>query len=129
MTRETFKLDVDPIAGLITIRVIGAESSQYYTERYLAAYAGIDKPWTYHRLLDHRHYKGIMNYDDIVRMAEQWRELTQGVAGTSRAAVLTRNPLTAARIHALRSLYPNVELEAFSHQSQALAWLGRREAA
>ncbi len=129
MKDDTFSVNIDEATRLITIRLCGAEPGSHYAEKYMDAYAAIERPWTFVRLLDHRHFKGMMSYGDVLAMADQWRELTAGIDGMSRAAVLTRDSLAAARIHALRGLFPNVEMEVFSLQSDALTWLGVLEAA
>lgn len=129
MPSDNFTVTVDDTARLMTIRVRGGEPGSHYAAKYMEAYAAIDRPWTYARLLDHRHFKGIMSFDQVTAMARQWADLTRGVGGNSRAAVLTRDPLATARINSLRALYPNVDIQVFSRQADALEWLGVYEVA
>ena len=123
MRDEYFKVLVDEPMRLITLRLKGAESSAFYTEKLIGAYEGIDRPWLYNRLLDYRQFAGIIEGADVERLAKHWADTVKGEVYTSKIAVLTKDPLTRARSAGFSYLFPREVIRTFRELHLALDWL------
>ncbi len=123
MTDAFFRLNVDEPQKLITMRFKGAQSSQYYTDRIISAYAAIGRPWLYRRLMDYRYCETSISFPDLERMAAKWADLTRGQDGLHYVAILTTDALTRVRPATYSPLFPNQEIRAFSDLHHALDWL------
>lgn len=120
---ELFKLSVDHDLKLISMRLKGSEASAYYVDRMLAGYDGIDAPCLYDWLLDYRQFSGIIEGQDVERLAQHWRDLADGQSAGSKIAVVTDDVLTPARANAFRHLFPKDEIRTFHDLNTALVWL------
>ena len=118
-----FKLIVDEAQKLITFRLKGAQSSEYYTGKFIEAYASIDRPWLYRRLMDHRHCETTITFEDVQRLSDHWAEMTRGETGIHYVAILTPDALTRARTSTYSHLFPNQDIRSFTDMYDALDWL------
>lgn len=123
MTDAYFRLTVDEAQKLITFRLKGAESSQYYTGKIIETYETIDRPWLYRRLMDHRQCETTITFEDVQKMAAHWAELTHGETLIHYVAILTSDALTRARPATYSHLFPNQEIRSFTELHDALDWL------
>jgi len=117
------KVSVDEPMRLITLKLKGAESSAFYTEQLLTAYDGIEQPWLYNKMMDYRQFTGLIEYSDVIRLAEDWARRVEGQVYASRVAFLTFDPLTPARAASFTSLFPNTSVRSFDELHPALSWL------
>lgn len=118
-----FRLNVDEPQKLITMRFKGAQSSAYYTDRIIDAYASVDRPWLYRRLMDYRYCETSISFPDLERMASYWADITCGQQGVHYVAILATDALTRVRPATYSPLFPNQEIRSFSDLHQALDWL------
>lgn len=123
MTDAYFRLTIDEPQRLITFRLKGAESSQYYTGKIIEAYAAIDRPCLYRRLMDHRQCETTITFEDVQKMADCWAELTRNETNIHYVAILTTDALTRARPATYSHLFPNQEIRSFTELHNALDWL------
>ncbi|CAL4867579.1 hypothetical protein MMA231_01836 [Asticcacaulis sp. MM231] len=118
-----FKLTVDEAQKLITFRLKGAQTSQYYTDKFIKAYAAIDRPWLYRRLMDHRNCETTITFEDVQRLSNHWADITRGETVTHYVAILTSDALTRARTSTYSHLFPNQNIRTFTDLHDALDWL------
>jgi hypothetical protein len=123
MTDAYFRLTVDEPQKLITFRLKGAQSSEYYTAKFISAYAMIDRPWLYRRLMDHRHCETTIDFEDVQKLADHWADITRGTTEIHHVAILTADALTRARPATYSHLFPNQEIRSFTELHDALDWL------
>ena len=123
MTDAYFRLTVDEPQKLITFRLKGAESSQFYTDKIIEAYAAIDCPWSYRRLMDHRQCETTIIFEDVRKMAAHWADMTRGETAIHHVAILANDALIRARPATYSHLFPNQEIRAFTELHDALDWL------
>jgi len=127
MVEPTFTYDVDAANRLITMRLAGREPSAHYADGIIAAYGDIPELWRYNRLIDHRKFSSLITMDDLKRMSEAWSDFTRGHDVRARVAILTRNPLTQARVAAHGALYPDQHKRTFTSVSEAMDWVLEHE--
>ena len=127
MAEPTFTYDVDAGTRLITLRLIGRESSAYYAAQVINVYRSVPEVWRYNRLIDHRKFRGMIVVDDLKQMAAVWEDLTKGHDGRPRVAFLTRNPHTQARVTAHSPLFPSQTRRSFTSVAEAMAWVSVHE--
>lgn len=123
MTDTFFRLTVDESQKLTTMHFKGAQSSEYYTDRIIDAYALIDRPWLYRRLMDYRFCETSITFPDLERMAAYWADITRGQEGLHYVAILATDALTRVRPSTYIQLFPNQKIRSFSNLYQALDWL------
>lgn len=123
MTDAYFRLTIDEPQKLMTFRLKGAQSSQYYTEKFIEAYAMIDRPWLYRRLMDHRQCETTIDFEDVQKLADHWAHITRGTTAIHYVAILTPDALTRARPATYSHLFPNQEIRSFTELHDALDWL------
>ena len=114
---------VDSRKKIIIFRLSGKAGGGEMADKAQMAYDSIDAPWTYHRLIDLRHFTSLIAYEDIERMGEQWTEACHGRESLTRTAVVNSDPLSSARARAYRHLFPNVDIRIFTDFDDALDWL------
>jgi hypothetical protein len=114
---------VDEQQKLITFRLKGTETSQYYTEKFIEAYAMIERPWLYRRLMDHRQCETTITFEDVRKLADCWADITRGETVIHYVAMLTSDALTHARPATYSHLFPNQEIRSFTELHDALDWL------
>ncbi len=114
---------IDEARKLIIFAVSGQIGSTALTDRLIAAYSGIEAPWTYDRLFDYRRSEGVVHFDEIRRLAAWWQDRTGGVSYHSRVAVIVTNPFDQARVHIVSELFPNETRGSFFTLDEALDWL------
>ncbi|MGZ3298961.1 MAG: hypothetical protein ACXU8O_08100, partial [Asticcacaulis sp.] len=56
---------VDDVRRIMIFRVIGAMPGSEFTERLFAGYATVEKPWTYHRIMDFRRFEGLIEFAEV----------------------------------------------------------------
>ncbi len=123
MADPTFAHTVDVENRLITVRLIGREPSAHYADRIIAVYRSVPELWRYNRLIDHRKFRGMIQFEDIKRMSAVWDEITQGHPSRPRIAFVTRSALTQARIAAHDRIFPTQVRRAFTSLNDALSWV------
>jgi len=123
MTDAYFRLTIDEPQKLITFRLKGARSSQYYTGKFIETYAMIDRPWLYRRLMDHRQCETTIDFEDVQKLADHWAHITRGTTAIHYVAILTSDALTRARPATYSHLFPNQEIRSFTELHDALDWL------
>ncbi len=127
MPQSNFDFKIDEVRRLLIVRPIGREPSAWYTERMLAAYETVEAPWQYNRLIDHRRFRGMIDFSDLQRIAAWWDTTMTGRGETPRVAMLTRQPLTQARIGGANGVFSPAHFRYFTSHDDALAWLSGAE--
>ena len=128
MPQSNFDFKVDEARRLLIVCPIGREPSAWYTERMLAAYETVEAPWQYNRLIDHRRFRGMIDYSDLQRIAAWWDKTMVNRTETPRVAMLTRQALTQARVGSSSGVFSPAHFRYFTGYDEALAWLSGAEA-
>ncbi len=126
MPVQTFSMTVDENQRLITVQLTGRDDSAYYTDCMLAAYSELAEPWRYNRLIDQRHFRGLIAYEDLQRVAAMWARIMQGRPEKPRVAMLTRDSLTTARVASSGKMFTASDFRTFSSHGDAMDWLMER---
>lgn len=126
MRDDRFKVTVDDSMRLITIRLRGSDTSAYYADKMMTAYEGVQNPWTYNRLLDYRTFSGIIEAEDVERLAAHWASVTEGHTYSAKIAVLTKDVLTPKRANGFGYLFPQDTIRIFDDLHTALDWLNSK---
>ena len=119
--------DVDKTRRLITFRLSGMEPSRYYVDLMLDAYKQVPELWLYNRILDHRKFRGFIEFDDLLRIQAFWAEVMEGRNEKPRVALVTRDPLAHARTSAAGNMFTDAQFRSFMNMRQALAWIRETE--
>ncbi len=114
---------IDETRNLILFGISGQIDSAALTDRLIAVYDKLDAPWTYDRLFDYRRADGIVDFDEIQRLARWWHAKTGGISYSGRVAVIVNNPLDQARVHIVAELFPFEMRGSFFTLDEALDWL------
>lgn len=125
MSENDFRFIVDEPSKLLTLRFRGIRPSAWYIDQVIEAYASIEKPWLYNRLLDHRQFSALNAFEDVERLAKFWTELKMGITARPRVAILSADPLKHARCNMYGDLFPNQEMHHFTDLYPALDWLNQ----
>jgi hypothetical protein len=114
---------IDETKKLLIGRVLGPMPSRILTEEFLSAYAALEKPWYYNRLIDYRRFTGTVDYADAEYFARQWAEWVKDDAHRSKVAFVTLDPLELARTSTIAHLFPHDIMKGFTSPDEALEWL------
>ncbi|ESQ90366.1 hypothetical protein ABAC460_09430 [Asticcacaulis sp. AC460] len=114
---------VDEDRKVLIFRVIGAMPSAEFVQRLHAAYATIDRPWTWSRVMDFRRFEGVIDLTDVEEMAQRWKAMTADQNYHARVAVVSTDPLDKARVPTASPLFPNETVCHFSDYHDAMAWV------
>jgi hypothetical protein len=114
---------VDEDRRVLIFRLIGAMPSAEFVERLHTAYATIERPWAWSRVMDFRRFEGLIEFSDVEEMARRWQEMTAGEVYHARVAVVSTDPLDKARVPTASPLFPNETVCYFSDYHDAMAWV------
>lgn len=117
---------VDEDKKLVTFKMSGVIDSATLIDVWISFYASLHQPWSYDRLFDYRRSEGVVDYDEVLRLAQWWRDHTPG-SYHARVAVIVNNPFDQARVSVISELFPNETRQAFTGLGEALEWLGRKD--
>ncbi len=121
--RYRFNFYVNTEHRMLIARVIGDMPSNDYASRMAEAYAKVDEPWTYSRLIDFRRFDGHITQGDVEEMARQWADLTEGQDFRADVAIVSFDPNYKIRAP-IRSPYNFHEtLCYFMDYHEAIGWL------
>lgn len=121
MYRLNFFVDKD--RKVLIFRVIGAMPSAEFVQRLFDAYATIDRPWDWSRVMDFRRFEGLIDFSDVEETARRWKDMTTGETYHAKVAVVSTDPLDKARVPTASPLFPNETVCHFSDYHEAMAWI------
>jgi len=119
---------VDKDQHLIIFNIIGEIDSKALVDRWIETYASLEEPWLYDRLLDYRRSDGLVDVNELQRFAVWWKNCTQDIDYSLKAAIIVNNPLDARRVHTVDGLFPQDIRESFNSLDDALNWLQENSA-
>lgn len=118
-----FNFYVNAEHRMLVARVIGDMPSSDYVEQMSEAYAKVEAPWTYSRLIDFRRFDGHIVKGDIEEMARRWADVTEGQDFHAYVAIVSFDPSYKVR-SPIRSPYNFHEtLCHFMDYHEAIGWL------
>jgi hypothetical protein len=113
----------EPDRRRIVFSIRGHIDSRVMIDRFIEIYSGVDSPWTYDRVFDYRRSDGLVEYPDVLRLADWWAGYIDPDCGRRRVAVIVNNPLDLVRARATGGLFPKDEVQSFLSLDDALSWL------
>lgn len=117
------RAQIDEDRRRIVFVIAGEIDSRALIDQFIDVYAGLAEPWTYERLFDYRRSEGLVDFDEITRLAAWWQDRVGNRDYRSRVAVVVNNPLDQARVQVVSGLFPHEIREAFKTVDEALEWL------
>ncbi|EGF90418.1 hypothetical protein ABI_34390 [Asticcacaulis biprosthecium C19] len=117
------RAQIDEDRHRILFVISGDIESRALIDHWIEVYSEIAEPWTYDRLFDYRRAEGLVDFDEITRLAAWWHDRVGCRDYSSRVAVVVNNPLDQARIHVVSRLFPREIRKAFTTVDEALEWL------
>ena len=118
-----FNFYVNTEYRMLITRVIGDMSSNDYAARMTEAYASVDEPWTYSRLIDFRRFDGQVTQSDIEEMARRWADLTEGQDFRANVAIVSFDPNDKVRSPIQSPYNVHETLCYFMDYHEAIGWL------
>lgn len=123
MPSTSFRATIDETNKIVTFRVIGDLPSRELADRIIGTLRQLASPWTYSRILDARRYTGVIEPADADRIMNCWQGMDLDPSIRSKAAVVRRDSLTAAKTTVYRPIFPNTDLRSFNEMREALDWI------
>jgi hypothetical protein len=117
------RAQIDEDRHRIVFVIAGDIDSRALIDHFIEIYAGLAEPWTYDRLFDYRRAEGLVDFDEITRLAAWWQERVGNRDYSTRCAVVVNNALDHARVQVVSTLFPREIREAFTTLDEALEWL------
>lgn len=117
---------VEPDTCRIVFSIRGDIDSRLLIDRYIEIYSEVAAPWTYDRVFDYRRSDGLVERDDIARMAAWWAERIPTDCPETKVAVIVNNTLDLARARSVSDLFPKDIRQTFLSIDDALSWLDER---
>ncbi|ESQ89831.1 hypothetical protein ABAC460_11045 [Asticcacaulis sp. AC460] len=117
------RAQIDEDRHRIVFVIAGEIDSRVLIDYFIDVYAGLAEPWAYERLFDYRRAEGLVDFDEITRLAAWWQDRVGNRDYSSRVAVVVNNPLDHARVHVVSALFPREIREAFTTVDEAMEWL------
>ncbi|ESQ73975.1 hypothetical protein [Asticcacaulis sp. AC402] len=119
---DRITVQINDHAHFVTFKLRGIVYGSDLLKTTEVVYKGLNEPWRYNRLFDIRAFINVLQFEDFRATAEQWPALAGGAYPT-RFAVVTDDPVRAARIEAFGPLFPDITTRVFSRTRDAIGWL------
>ena len=119
--RLTFK--ADPATRILFVRWIGDMPGRDIVDGMIGHMKTMEQPWTYDMVIDLLRFEGHLHLPESDALGQVWRELAQGRDAGRRSAIVTGDPLLAARLSMTRETFPGRTLAMFGQVQEALTWL------
>ena len=121
--RPRVTLSVDKALNILTLRYIGDLDGAGLYAQLLEQFLQLGDPWTYDLIVDFSRYDGVMTAQDSESFGKVWANLAQGRDAGRLMAIVTRDPLIAARQSIRVSIFPNFLIDVFSDCAEAQSWI------
>lgn len=119
--RLTFKADT--ATRILFVRWIGDMPGRDIVDGMITQMKIMDEPWTYDMIIDLLRFEGHLHVAESDALGQVWRDLAQGRDAGRRSAIVTGDPLLAARLNMTRETFPGRTLAMFGQVQEALDWL------
>ena len=124
MLRPRLSFNVDENRRLIVIRYIGDIGGEDIVPEMLSRLSGVDKVWEYDSIFDLTRHNALVEMRDHDALAKGWLNMTAGRDAGRRTAVVSLDPLIAARLPLVQAMFPFRTMMLFTSMAAAEAWLG-----
>ena len=123
MLRPRVSVTLDPSTRIATVRYVGAINGDVIVPEVLRLYGALDRPWTYDCIWDMRRHTGSTETRDNEALARGWQAMCGGRDIGRYTAILSSDPLIAARLPLTQRLFPFRTLAVFGTVEAARGWL------
>lgn len=118
-----FVFMVRPETRIIVLRPIGEMPTGEFINRMFEAYANIDRPWTFNRLIDFRRFDGHLTDADFDSIAARWRTMVGDHVYRAHIAIVSFEAMDRLRVPMRRPGLPQETVCHFSDYHEAMGWL------
>ncbi len=116
---------IEPDNRRIVFSIRGDIDSRVLIDRYIEIYGEVADPWTYDRVFDYRRADGLVERDDVARIAAWWARRIPADCPQTKVAVIVNNALDLARARSVSDLFPKDVRQTFLSIDDALSWFGQ----
>ena len=119
----SLEFDLDEARDRLTIKLRGHIVSATYLEQCTAYYCQMSEPGRFDRLVDCTESSGYVSFDHLTVLSDLWRTLLSRVQRVVNVAIVSRDPLTHARMGIVDHLSDKQRHHAFYTVEDGDAWL------
>lgn len=114
---------VNPEKHIIVVRPIGDMPTDHFVDRLFEAYADVEAPWTFRRLIDFRRFDGRLSEADHARINARWQALTGARDYHAHVAIVSFDAMDRLRVPMVRPGLATETICYFSDFHEAMGWL------
>ena len=114
----------DVVHNRIEVTASGPIDSRLLADEQLAFLKSLDRPWTLDRLIDLRRGRGVVAYQDLIRLSRWWQSVEVKAPRAIKAAVVSLEEGLNARSRSIDLLFPKQVCRYFTDRDAAEEWLG-----